>query len=98
MILNDENNIKELLWFTVDAVARGVPEKVFLTAFESDRIRLNQIVPLVVALKQRVGEAVREPAEIVEIVERIQKMIEVQIGKLKGNLPSANDSEFGHGC
>ena len=95
---NDENNIEELLWFTVDAVARGVPEKVFLTAFESDRIRLNQIVPLVVALKQRVGEAVREPAEIVEIAERIQKIIEVQIEKLKGNLPSANGSEFGHGC
>ena len=95
---NDENNIEELLWFTVDAVARGVPEKVFLTAFESDRIRLNQIVPLVVALKQRVGEAVREPAEIVEIAEIIQKIIEVQIEKLKGNLPSANGSEFGHGC
>ena len=95
---NDENNIEELLMFTVDAVARNVPEKVFLTAFESDRGRLNQIVPLVVALKQRSGEAVREPAEIVEIAKRIQKMIEVQIGKLKGKLPSANGSEFGHEC
>ena len=75
---NDENNIEELLLFTVDAVARGVPEKVFLTAFESDRIRLNQIVPLVVALKQRVGEVVREPFEVIAVAGGIQKIIDVR--------------------
>ena len=74
----DENNIKELLWFTVETVARGVPEKVFLTAFADDQIRLNRIAPLVVALRQRVGEVVREPIEVVAVAKGVQNMIEVK--------------------
>ena len=74
----DENNIKELLWFTVETVARGVPEKVFLTAFADDQIRLNRIAPLVVALRQRVGEVVREPIEVVAVAKGVQNLIEVK--------------------
>ena len=88
----NEKDIKELLLLTVDAVACGVPEKVLLTAFADDQSRLNQIAPLVVALKQRVGDLVREPVEVVAVAEGVQKMIEVQkaqYGKLKISLPSA---------
>ena len=74
----DERNIKELLWFTVDAVARGVPEKFFLTAFADDQNRLNRIAPLVVALKQRAGEVVREPVEVIAVADGIQKIIDVR--------------------
>ena len=76
--LNDEDNIEELLFLTVDAVARGVSEKVFLTAFADDQNRLNKIAPLIVALKEGVGETVREPYEVVAVAEAIQNMIKAQ--------------------
>ena len=76
--LNDEKNINELLWFAVDALARNVPERVFLNAFMDDQTRLNQIAPLIVALRQRVGETVREPNQFIEIAKQIQKMIDVR--------------------
>ena len=86
----NEKDIEELLLLTVDAVACGVPEKVFLTAFGDDQIRSNQIAPLVVALRQRVGEVVREPAEVIEVAKGVQKMIKVKNREFKGNLPNAS--------
>ena len=94
---NDKMRVKELLFLTIDAVAGNVPEKVFLTAFADDQSRLSRIVPLVVALKQRAGEAVREPAEVVEVAERIQGMIEVQKAQYRefeGSVSSAKVSKF----
>ena len=93
----NEKDVEELLLFTVDAVAHGVPEKVFLTAFADDQSRLNRIAPLVVALRQRIGEAVREPAEVVEVAGKIQKMIEekkAKYCKFKGSLLSATESKI----
>lgn len=94
---NEEYNTEEFFLFTLDAMAHGVPERVFLNAFPDDRVQLNQIMPLVVALRQRVGEVVREPAEVVAVAERIQEMIEVRKAKyydFKENLPSETDSKF----
>ena len=84
--LNNDKNIRELLIFTIDAVARSVPEKVFLTAFVGDQTRLTQITPLIVALKRRIGETVREPNEFIEIAKQIQKMIEVKKSEIQRKL------------
>ena len=73
---NDDNSIEELLLLTVDAVARGVSENVLLAALPDDQSQLTRIAPLVAALKQGIGEAVREPAEVVAVAEGIRKMIE----------------------
>ena len=74
--LDDDDDVQELLRFIVDAIARGTPEQYFLAFFADDENRSERLAPILVALKQRVGQTVRSPAEIVGVADGIQKMIE----------------------
>ena len=74
--LDDDDDVQELLRFIVDAIARGTPEQYFLAFFANDENRSERLAPILVALKRRVGQTVRSPAEIVGVADGIQKMIE----------------------
>ena len=74
--LNDDDDVQELLHFTVDAIAGGTPERCFLEVFADDQNRSERLAPILVALKRRVDQTVRAPVEIVAIADGIQKIIE----------------------
>ena len=74
--LDDDDDVKELLRFIVDAIVRGTPEQCFLEVFAEDQNRSERLAPILVALKRRVDQTVRAPIEIVAVADRIQKMIE----------------------
>ena len=74
--LDDDDDVQELLHFTVDAIAKGTPEQYFLEVFADAQKQSEQLTPMLVALKRRVDQTVRAPVEIVAIADGIQKMIE----------------------
>lgn len=74
--LDDDDDVRELLRFVVDAIARGTPEQYFLDFFAEDQILSERLAPILVALKRRVDQFVRAPVEIVAVADGIQKMIE----------------------
>ena len=74
--LDDDDDVQELLLFTVDSIAGGTPEQCFLEVFADDQIRSERLAPLLVALKRRVDQTVHAPVEIVSVADGIQKMIE----------------------
>lgn len=60
----------------MDLVARGVSERDLLAIFLSDLPKSETLRPLIVALRQRIGEVVRAPEEELEVAEDIRREIE----------------------
>lgn len=74
--LDSNDDVQELLYFVVDAIARGAPEQRFLDVFDEDQNRSTRLAPMLVALKRRADQTVRAPFEIAALADGIQKMIE----------------------
>ena len=74
--LDSYDDSKELMYFIVDAIARGTPEQRFLEVFAEDQSRSEPLAPALVALKRRANQTVRAPVEIVALADGIHKMID----------------------
>lgn len=72
----DDEELREFLFFTTEAVAGGVPTPDLLEVLEAHSEHSARLEPLLVALRRRAGETVRAPAEIVEVADRVDRMIE----------------------
>ena len=72
----EEGMIHEMLWLVSDLVAAGVPTHDMLEILTSDEAKSGALAPLIVALRQRAGETVRAPAEVIEVAADILKRIE----------------------
>ena len=72
----DDEEVREFLFFTTEAVAGGAPASDILEALDANSEISAQLAPLRVALHRRAGEAVRAPAEIVAVADRVDRMIE----------------------
>ena len=57
-------------------VAAGAPERDLLDILSGDKRKSDALEPLVVALRQRIGETVRAPIEVLEVAQDIRKRIE----------------------
>ena len=57
-------------------IARGASERDLIEILSSDKEKLDALVPLIVALRQRAGEEVRAPVEVLEVAKDINKDIE----------------------
>ena len=65
-------------------IVSGIPECSLIEILEEDREKADALAPLVVALRQRVGDSVRAPAEVLEVAADILEQIEA-----KGAAPAA---------
>ena len=60
----------------LDLIAVGALERDLVDILSSDRKKSDALKPLIVALRQRIGETVRAPIEVLEIAQDIRQQIE----------------------
>ena len=73
--------MREMLRLVPDLIAAGASEHDLVEILSSDRAKSDTLLPLVVALRQRVGEEVRAPAEVLEVAADIRERIEAKTAK-----------------
>ena len=78
---NNEQIMHEMQRIVPDLIANGASAHDLVEILSSDRKKSGALVPLVVALRQHVGEAVRAPAEVLEVAADIRERIEVKAAK-----------------
>ena len=76
LVPQNETMIPELVEAVAMLVVGGVPESEILGALRSDPQKAAHVAPLVIALRQRSGEVVRAPAEMLEVAADVRKRIE----------------------
>ena len=85
----DEAMMREMLAGVPDWVAAGASERDLVEILSSDREKAGALQPLVVALRQRIGEAVRAPGEVLEVAADIRERIEAKVYAASLRTPSA---------
>ena len=73
---DNEMVINEMLYFVTELIAKGASERDLIEILSSDKEKSDTLVPLIVALRQRTGEGVRAPVEVLEVAKDINKDIE----------------------
>lgn len=68
--------MRETLRLVPDLIVAGASEHDLIEILSSDKAKSDALLPLVVALRQRIGEKVRAPAEVLEVAADIHKRIE----------------------
>ena len=84
----DEAMMREMLAGVPDWVAAGASEHDLVEVLSSDREKADALQPLVVALRQRTGEAVRAPGEVLEGRRRHPRANRSEGGGRRHRLPS----------
>ena len=74
----------EILLQVIDMVALGAPELEMKNILSKDEKMRDTMEPLIVALGLRMGEAIRAPAEVIEVAADIDKRIEAAKPKNTG--------------
>ena len=74
--LNDEVIMREMQKVVINLIAHGASERDLVEILSSDKEKSDALVPLIVALRQRAGEEVRAPVEVLEVAKDINKDIE----------------------
>ena len=70
-----------------DFIAAGAPEHELVEILSSDKAKSDALLPLVVALRQRLGEMVRAPAQVLEIATDIRERIDAKTAKATRSSP-----------
>ena len=77
----NEGMMRWMLAGVPDLVSAGASERDLLEVLSGDAENAAALAPLIVALRQRVGEAVRAPPEMLEVAADIRKRIEEGAGQ-----------------
>ena len=67
------------MWRVIDLIASGVSKRDFVEILSEDGEKEGALMPLIVALLQRMGEDVRAPAEVLEVAADIRERIEERV-------------------
>ena len=73
---SDATALRQLLEDIPTLIARGASERAIVAILSGDSDKASALAPLVVALRQRTGEDVRAPAEVLEVAADIGQQIE----------------------
>ena len=76
----EDTMVSELLERVPNLIAAGASERDLVGVLSSESEKTNALMPLVVALRQRAGEVVRAPVEVLEIAADIRREIETTLG------------------
>ena len=71
---------RQLLGCVPDLIEAGASERDLVEILSSNKEKADSIAPLVVALRQRNGEVIRAPGEVLEVAADILKQIEAKAG------------------
>ncbi|MCY4428705.1 MAG: hypothetical protein OXC05_16960, partial [Halieaceae bacterium] len=73
---NNEIAMRGMIRFVLNSIALGAPEIDVLEILSEPHNKSQTLAPLIVALRQRTGETVQAPAEVLGVAEDIRKRIE----------------------
>ena len=76
----EDTIMREILEEVPNLIAAGASEGDLVGVLSSDSEKSDALMPLVVALRQRAGEVVRAPVEVLEIADDIRRRIETKLG------------------
>ena len=79
----DETMMREMIEIVPDLIVSGVSEHDLVEVLSSDKEKSDSLTPLVVALRQNIGEEVRASPEVLEVATDIRKLIEERSGLRK---------------
>ena len=68
--------MRQMLDHMMDLIAVGASEGDLIDILSSDGKKSDALKPFIVALRQRIGETVRAPIEVLEIAQDIRQRIE----------------------
>ena len=86
---NDTAVLNEMLRLVLDLIAAGASEHDLVEILMSDGAKSGALAPLIVALRQRGGETVRAPTEVLEIAADVRTRIEEAMAE---GFPAASSS------
>ena len=92
LVPDQQELVRLLLECVPDLIAIGTSERELLEILSSDRKKANTVIPLVVALRQRAGESVRAPAEVLEVAADIGKQIDAKMGTVDAGDPAVSST------
>ena len=69
----------EMLRLVPELIAAGAPEGDLIAVLVGDDRRSTALQPIIVALRQRTGESVRAPVEVLEVAADLRKRIETRL-------------------
>jgi len=72
----NEEMTGEVLGTVPRVIAAGFPERDLVGVLAEDRGKAGALAPLLVALRQRAGESVRAPVEVLEVAKDIRRLID----------------------
>ena len=72
-----------ILQIAVDLVAFGAPAQAVIEILEGDKAKSDEFAPLVVALRQLAGGAVRASTEVLEVAADVREFIESRRGAIR---------------
>ena len=75
----NETMMREMMWRVIDLIASGVSDRVLEKILSEDREKAGALMPLIIALRQRTGEDVRAPKEMLEVAADICELIEERV-------------------
>ena len=78
---NNEITMHEILRLVPELIATGVSAYDLIEILLSDKAKSDALVPLIVALRQHIGQAVRAPVEVLEVAADIRERIEAKAAK-----------------
>ena len=78
---NNEITMHEILRLVPELIATGVSAYDLIEILSSDKAKSEALAPLIVALRQHIGEEVRAPAEVLEVAADIRERIEARAAK-----------------
>ena len=81
----DALHVGEMLRLVPEMIAAGAAEDELVDVLQSDTIRAQRLLPMIVALQQRMGESVRAPAEVREVAEDFEGLVNKRI--VEGLMP-----------
>lgn len=79
--LNDMVVLNEMLRLVLNLIAAGASEYDLVEILASDGTKSEALASLIVALRQRGGETVRAPAEVLEVAADVHERIEEAIAE-----------------
>ena len=75
----NETMMQKMMWSVIDLIASGVSERDLVEILSEDGEKEGALMPLIIALRQRMGEDVRAPAEVLEVAADIRERIEKRV-------------------
>ena len=88
----EDTMVSEMLESVPNLIAAGASERDLVGVLSSESEKTDALMPLVVALRQRAGEVVRAPVEVLEIAADIRREIETALAAGRRRTPSTHVS------